>query len=43
MEAEPPGGTKRGRAKRRFLDVVREDMELDGVREEDTEALLGLK
>ena len=32
-----PGKRKRGRLKRRFMDVVKEDMAEDEVTEEDTE------
>ena len=37
MEMELPGKRKRGRLKRRFLDVVKEDMEEVGVKETDIE------
>ena len=37
MEMELPGKTKRGRPKRRFLDVVKEDMEEVGAKETDIE------
>ncbi|KAF3697499.1 hypothetical protein EXN66_Car013179 [Channa argus] len=37
LRLELPGRRSRGRAKRRFMDVVREDMKLVGVREEDAE------
>ena len=35
MEMELPGKRKRGRPKRRFLDVVKEDMEEVGAKEMD--------
>ena len=34
---EPPGRRRRGRPKRRYMDVIREDMRVAGVREEDAE------
>ena len=37
MEMEVPGKRKRGRPKRRFLDVVKEDMGKVGVKETDVE------
>ena len=37
MEMELPGKRRRGRPKRRFLDVVKEDMKEVGVREMDIE------
>ena len=37
MEMEFPGKRKRGRPKRRFLDVVKEDMEEVGAKETDIE------
>ena len=37
MEMELPGKTRRGRPKRRFLDVVKEDMEEVGAKETDDE------
>ena len=37
MEMELPGKRKRGRPKRRFLDVVKEDMEEVGAKETDVE------
>ena len=37
LRLELPGRRSRGRPKRRFMDVVREDMKLVGVREEDAE------
>ena len=37
MRLELPGRRSRGRLKRRFVDVVKEDMKLVGVREEDAE------
>ena len=37
MEMELPGKRKRGRSKRRFLDVVKEDMEEVGVKETGVE------
>ena len=37
MEMELPGKRKRGRPKRRFLDVVKEDMKEVGVKEMDIE------
>ena len=41
MRLELPGRRPRGRSERRFLDVVKEDMKLVGVREEDAEELDG--
>ena len=38
MEMELPGKRRRGRPKRRFLDVVKEDMEKVGVKETDVES-----
>ena len=38
LEMELPGKRKRGRPKRRFMDVVREDMQVARMSEEDTEA-----
>ena len=35
MRLELPGRRSRGRPKRRFVDAVKEDMKLVGVREED--------
>ena len=32
---EPPGRRRKGRPKRRYMDVIREDMRVPGVREED--------
>ena len=37
MEMELPGKRRRGRPKRRFLDVVKEDMEEIGAKEMDIE------
>ena len=37
MEMELPGKRKRGRPKRKFLDVVKEDMEEVGAKETDIE------
>ena len=37
MEMELPGKRRRGRPKRRFLDVVKEDMKEVGVKEMDIE------
>ena len=37
MEMELPGKRKKGRPKRRFLDVVKEDMEEVGAKETDIE------
>ena len=37
MEMELPGKRKRGRPKKRFLDVVKKDMEEVGVKEMDIE------
>ncbi|KAF3699483.1 hypothetical protein EXN66_Car015170 [Channa argus] len=37
LRLELPGRRSRGRPKRRFMDVVREDMKLVGVSEEDAE------
>ena len=37
LSFELPGRRPRGRPKRRFIDVVKEDMKVVGVREEDTE------
>ena len=37
MEMELPGKRKRGRPKRRFLDVVKEDMGKVGAKETDVE------
>ena len=37
LRMELPGNRKRGRPKRRFMDVVREDMTEVEVTEEDTE------
>ena len=36
LEMELPGRSCRGRPKRRFMDAVREDMQVAGVRVEDT-------
>ena len=35
LAMEPPGRRRRGRPKRRYMDVIREDMRVAGVREED--------
>ena len=37
LRLEPPGRRPRGRPKRRLMDVVKEDMKLMGVRQEDAE------
>ena len=37
LEMEPPGRRRRGRPKRRYVDAVKEDMQVVGVRVEDTE------
>ncbi|KAI5103545.1 hypothetical protein C0J45_7126, partial [Silurus meridionalis] len=37
LRMEPPGRRKRGRSRRRFMDVVREDMQVVGVKEADVE------
>ena len=37
MEMESPGKRKRGRPKKRFLDVVKEDMGKVGAKETDVE------
>ena len=37
LEMELPGRRPRGRQKRRFMDAVKEDMQVAGVRVEDTE------
>ncbi|KAI5106417.1 hypothetical protein C0J45_4114, partial [Silurus meridionalis] len=37
LRMEPPGRRKRGRTRRRFLDVVRKDMQVVGLKEEDVE------
>ena len=37
MEMEVPGKRKRGRPKKRFLDVVKKDMEEIGAKETDVE------
>ncbi|KAF7646842.1 hypothetical protein LDENG_00181660 [Lucifuga dentata] len=37
LRLELPGRKRRGRPKRRFMDVVKEDMKLVGVREEEAE------
>ncbi|KAF7654546.1 hypothetical protein LDENG_00068520 [Lucifuga dentata] len=37
LRLELPGRRPRGRPKRRFMDVVKEDMKLVGVREEEAE------
>ena len=37
MRLELPGWRPRGRPKRRFMDVVKEDMKIAGEREEDAE------
>ena len=37
MRLELPDRRPRGRPKRRFMDAVKEDMQLVGVREEDAE------
>ncbi|KAF7706915.1 hypothetical protein C0J45_4443, partial [Silurus meridionalis] len=37
LRMEPPGRRKRGRPRRRFIDVVREDMQVVGVKEADVE------
>ncbi|KAI5616363.1 hypothetical protein C0J50_24070 [Silurus asotus] len=35
LRMEPPGRRKRGRPRRRFMDVVRKDMQVDGLKELD--------
>ncbi|KAI5625501.1 hypothetical protein C0J50_15047 [Silurus asotus] len=42
LRMEPPGRRKRGRPKRRFMDVVREDMQVVGVKEADVEYREGM-
>ncbi|MFY0323996.1 hypothetical protein [Bacillus sp. YIM B13585] len=37
LRMEPPGRRKRGRPRRRFMDVVREDMQVVGLKEADVE------
>ncbi|KAI5085367.1 hypothetical protein C0J45_23151, partial [Silurus meridionalis] len=37
LRMEPPGRRKRGKPRRRFMDVVREDMQVVGVKEADVE------
>ncbi|CAF96781.1 unnamed protein product [Tetraodon nigroviridis] len=37
LRLELPGRRPRGRTKRRFMDVVKEDMKVVGAREEDAE------
>ena len=37
LKTEPPGRRERGRPKRTFMEVIREDMQIVGVREEDAE------
>ncbi|KAF7645989.1 hypothetical protein LDENG_00195280 [Lucifuga dentata] len=37
LRLELPGKRSRGRPKRRFMDVAKEDMKLVGVREEEAE------
>ena len=37
MRLELPGRRPRGRPKRRFVDIMKQDMKLVGVREEDAE------
>ena len=37
LEMELPGRRQRGRPERRFMDAVKEDMQVVGVRVEDTE------
>ncbi|KAI5088777.1 hypothetical protein C0J45_21349, partial [Silurus meridionalis] len=37
LRMEPPGKRKRGRPRRRFMDVVREDMQVVGLKEADVE------
>ena len=37
LEMELPGRRRRGRPKRRYMDAVKEDMQVVGVRLEDTE------
>ena len=37
MKLELPGRRPRQRSKRRFMDVVKKDMKLGGVREDDAE------
>ncbi len=41
LRMEPPGRRRGGRPKRRFMDVVKEDMQVVGVTEEDEEDRTG--
>ena len=43
LEMELPGRRRRGRPERRFMDAVKEDMQIVGVRVEDTEKRLKWK
>ena len=43
LELELPGRRRRGRPKRRFMDAVKEDMQVVGVRVEGTENRLKWK
>lgn len=38
-----PGKKPRGRPKRKFMDVIKEDMRVDGVNEEDAEERIRLR
>ena len=43
LEMELPGRRRRGRPKRRYIDAVKEDMQIVGVRVEDTKNRLKWK